>query len=233
MRHPEPLQGLAFEESLKVAAQRRPPAGWRRLPAGSGPARGRRPNRRRQRCTRPTGCSGGGQSRARRRAPRQARAREHLGRRGAARHRSRGRSDPPPPDRPASAVAMPLRRSGYGSRAAPRRHAPAGTRTAEAEPPGRGAKGCRPRSSHEGGCVCGDLAAGASPTTSTRGPRGPDDPERRSRLLETRFLHPVPDAERSHDVAGALPALQNQRTIGRQDPATRPSTKRPPPRSTS
>lgn len=152
---------------------------------------------------------------------------------GAARHRSRGRSDPPPPDRPASAVAMPLRRSGYGSRAAPRRHAPAGTRTAEAEPPGRGAKGCRPRSSHEGGCVCGDLAAGASPTTSTRGPRGPDDPERRSRLLETRFLHPVPDAERSHDVAGALPALQNQRTIGRQDPATRPSTKRPPPRSTS
>lgn len=153
---------------------------------------------------------------------------------GAARHRSRGRSDPPPPDRPASAVAMPLRRSGYGSRAAPRRHAPAGTRTAEAEPPGRGAKERRPRSSHEGGCVCGDLAAGgASPTTSTRGPRGPADPERRSRLLEPRFLHPVPDAERSHDVAAALPALQNQRTIGRQDPATRPSTKRPPPRSTS
>ena len=152
---------------------------------------------------------------------------------GAARHRSRGRSDPPPPDRPASAVAMPLRRSGYGSRAAPRRHAPAGTRTAEAEPPGRGAKERRPRSSHEGGCVCGDLAAGASPTTSTRGPRGPTDPERRSRLLEPRLLHPIPDAERSHDVAAALPALQNQRTIGRQDPATRPSTKRPPPRSTS
>jgi hypothetical protein len=153
---------------------------------------------------------------------------------GAARHRSRGRSDPPPPDRPASAVAMPLRRSGYGSRAAPRRHAPAGTRTAEAEPPGRGAKERRPRSSHEGGGVCGDLAAGgASPTTSTRGPQGPADPERRSRLLEPRFLHSVPDAERSHDVAAVLPALQNQRTIGRQDPATRSSTKRPPPRSTS
>jgi hypothetical protein len=146
---------------------------------------------------------------------------------GAARHRSRGRSDPPPPDRPASAVAMPLRRSGYGSRAAPRRHAPAGTRTAEAEPPGRGAKERRPRSSHEGGCECGDLAAGASPTTSTRGPRGPTDPKRRSRLLEPRLLHPIPDAEGSHDVAAALPALQNQRTIGRQDPATRPSTKRP------